>query len=171
MSATSQTHRAEIAHPPGPTAVNYALLTLVPAVVAALAAFATLSLGWAPWIMFMGWVAYFTRPSPPEGLQTYGCVVIGLVLGAFATLAVGALTPILGQVALPSVVFTIALVVIATRGLPLFNNLLGYFIGLITFFAAHQTPQASTVATLAAAVAMGALAGLLSQWLSGRVKR
>lgn len=171
MSATPQAAHAERVYPPRRAAITYTLLTLVPAALAALAAFTTGTMGWAPWIMFMGWVGYFTRPSFREGLQTYVCMVIGLALGALATHAVGNLTPTVGQGALPSVVFAVACVVVAARGLPILNNLLGYFIGLITFFAAHPAPEVGAVVALSAAVGIGVLAGFSSQRLSALAKR
>jgi hypothetical protein len=163
MSTTANAERATVVYPQKGMAGTYIILTATAALAAALAAFVTLSLAWAPWIMFMGWVAYYTRPGPSNGLQTFVCVAIGLALGAIATIATGALSPALGAAALPTVVFVVACGVIATRGLPVLNNLLGYFIGLITFFAAHQEPGVGTIAALAAAVAIGFIAGLVSQ--------
>lgn len=169
MSTNATANHAKVVYPPKGQAGTYLLLTAVAALTAAIAAFASLSLGWAPWIMFMGWVAYFTRPTPTDGIQTFACVVIGLALGALATIAAGSLTPGLGTAALPVVMFAIACLVIATRGLPMLNNLLGYFIGLITFFAAHQAPSATTMGTLAAAAAIGFAAGFVSQRLQAAI--
>ena len=163
MSATTKPPHAQVVYPPQSGAGTYILLTGTAALTAATAAFATLSLGWLPWVMFMGWVAYFTRPSPAGGLQTFVCVVAGLALGALATIAAGALSPAMGPAALPVVVFVVACAVIATRGMPALNNLLGYFIGLITFFAAHQEPGVGSVATLSATISVGFVAGFLSQ--------
>jgi predicted membrane-bound dolichyl-phosphate-mannose-protein mannosyltransferase len=59
----------------------------------------------------------------------------------------------------------IACVVSATRGLSMLNNLLGYFTGLITFFAAHQEPAPATIGALAVAIAIGSAAGIASQRL------
>ncbi|MGF7150010.1 hypothetical protein FHS96_003667 [Sphingomonas zeicaulis] len=154
---------AQIVYPAKNAAGRYIILTGTAALTAAVAAFATLSLGWAPWIMFMGWVAYFTRPNPVAGLQSFTCVVLGLALGSLAMIAVETLGPSLGGAALPAVVFAVACTVIATRGLPAFNNLLAYFIGLITVFAAHREPSPGTVVVLAAAVALGFIAGWVSQ--------
>ena len=171
MSATPNAARAEIVHPPKRATGTYILFTLTAALTAASAAFATASLGWAPWIMFMGWVAYFTRPNLADGLQSFACAVIGLTLGALATVAIGELSPILGPAALPAVVFTVACLVIAMRGLPALSNLLGYFIGLITFFAAHREPTAGTVATLAAAIAIGFTAGFVAQQIEAAIRK
>jgi hypothetical protein len=149
----------------------YLLFTITAALVAATAAHISLTLAFAPWAMFMGWVAYFTRtPSAAEGLRSFTCVVVGLGLGAMATTAVGALTPALGGLAFPVTVFGTALIVIAARSLPALNNLLAYFIGLITFFAAHMEPGLSAVLELAAAISLGALAGWLAQNVESRIR-
>ncbi len=59
---------------------------------------------------------------------------------------------------------------IAIRGVPVFNNLLGYFIGLITFFAAHLEPGLAAIAKLACAMALGSLAGWLAQKLESGIR-
>lgn len=169
MSANSNISNVKIVYPPKNRIGSYAILTAIGASIAALAAFVALLLGWAPWIMFMGWVAYFTRPTPSDGLQTYICVVVGLALGAVAVLSAAALAPGLGAAALPIVVFAIACIVIGTRGLPIMNNLLGYFLGLITFFAAHMNPTAASIGALAAAIAIGFAAGILSQRIQSAI--
>lgn len=149
----------------------YILLTITAALTAAMAAQTSLLLALPPWAMFMGWVAYFTRrPSAAEGFQSWVCTLFGLCLGAVATLAMGLLGPVLGGVAFPLVVLCVALVVISTRGLPFLNNLLSYFIGLITFFAAHLEPELSTIARLGSATAIGAVAGWVVQAVEKRVR-
>ena len=149
----------------------YIALTATAAIIAALAAQTSLSLGLTPWAMFMGWIAYFTRrPSAREGAQSLGCILLGLCLGAIATMSIAALAPVLGPAAFPSVVLAVALVVIATRGLPILNNLLGYFIGLVTFFAAHLEPELMSIAKLGGATALGSAAGWLAQTTQNKVR-
>jgi hypothetical protein len=150
----------------------YILLTVTAATVAALAAFTSASVGLPPWAMFLGWVAYFTRqPSPAQGLQTFVCILAGLALGAVAVISLGHLAPIMGPTALPVIVFGVGFIVIATRGLMIVNNLLGYFIGLITFFAAHLEPSLESIARLGFANAIGLLAGWGVQAVEGQVRR
>jgi hypothetical protein len=163
MPTSARIQHAEVVYPPKASATTYLFLTVSAALTAAVAAFAALSLGLPPWAMFMGWVAYYTRPTPSDGLQTFACVVVGLALGALASVMAGSLGPAFGSAALPIVVFGVACAVISTRGLPMFNNLLGYFIGLITFFAAHQPPALETIGSHAAAIGVGFAAGLISQ--------
>jgi hypothetical protein len=142
------------------------------ATVAALAAFTSATVGLAPWAMFLGWVAYFTRqPSPAQGLHTFVCVVLGLALGAAAVISLDRLSPVFGPVALPIIVFGVAMIVIGTRGLTIINNLLGYFIGLITFFASHLEPDLGSIARLGSANAIGLFAGWGVQAVEGQVRR
>ncbi len=149
----------------------YILFTVTAALVAATAAHISLTLAIAPWAMFMGWVVYFTRaPSGAEGIRSFACAVIGLCLGAAATVTVAMLAPALAGLALPVTVFGTALLVIAMRGVPVFNNLLGYFIGLITFFAAHLEPGLAAIAKLAGALALGSISGWLAQKLESGIR-
>ncbi|WP_017957201.1 DUF1097 domain-containing protein [Rhizobium leguminosarum] len=149
----------------------YIILTLTAALTAATAAQTSLLLTLPPWVMFMGWVAYFTRrPSAAEGFQSWVCTVLGLCVGAAAVLAVPLLAPTLGSVAFPVVVLCVALTVISTRGLPVLSNLLGYFIGLITFFAAHLEPEFSSIAKLGSATAIGSIAGWVVQTVEKKIR-
>lgn len=149
----------------------YIILTVTAALTAATAAQTSLLLTLPPWAMFMGWVAYFTRrPSAAEGFQTWVCTIFGLCVGAAATLAVPLLAPTLGSVAFPLVVLCVALLVISMRGLPVLGNLLGYFIGMITFFAAHIEPELSSIAKLGSATAIGSIAGWLVQTVEKKVR-
>jgi len=149
----------------------YVALTVAAAMIAASAAQTSLLLSLPPWAMFMGWVAYFSRrPSAREGVQSFACVLFGLCLGTLATMAIRQLVPIVGGAALPLTVFGVALIVIATRGLPILNNLLGYFIGLITFFASHLDPELHSIVKLGGATALGSLAGWTAQTVEGKLR-
>jgi hypothetical protein len=149
----------------------YIVLTVTAALTAAAAAQTSLLLSLPPWAMFMGWVAYFTRrPSAREGFQSWICIVIGLCIGAVATMSTGLLAPTLGALAFPIVVLCVALTVISTRGLPVLGNLLAYFIGLITFFAAHLEPELASIGRLASATAIGSFAGWAVQQVEKRVR-
>ncbi|GLK80092.1 DUF1097 domain-containing protein [Methylopila turkensis] len=142
----------------------------VAAIVAACSAFASLTMGFAPWAMFVGWVAYFTRPiSAAEGLKTGLCVWLGITLGAGAALALGALTPTLGQASIIPVVFVAASIVLAFRSTPPFENVLAWFLGLITFFASHLAPSLLSIAELCAAASLGIAAGWAAQRLQAKV--
>lgn len=171
MSGDNQSVTAHSATQQKPAPATYLVVTMVLAATAAMAAFTSASLSLPVWAMFVGWVAYFTRrPSAKEGLHSFVCVLIGLVLGSAAVLILGLLGPALGRFALPIVVFFIGGTVIITRGLPVLNNLLGYFLGLITFFASHLEPELGSIGQLGSATALGSLAGWIGQTLEGRAR-
>jgi len=141
--------------------------TLAAAFTAALAAFASVAFALPVWAMFIGWVAYFTRGhSLRDGATNLVCVVIGIALGIGAMLSIAALQPVAGIAALPVVVFAVAAIVVSLRAAPAINNLLGYFLGLIAFFASHLEPALATLLHLSAAGALGGLAA----WLSTRMQ-
>lgn len=144
----------------------YIGISAVAAVTAAAASASSLAFGLPVWAMFIGWVAFFTRGmTVRDGAINLGCVWIGIAIGALAALAIGALSPSLGMIALPVVVFVVAIIVVSLRAVPTLNNILGYFLGLIAFFAAHLEPTLGSVAELAAASGLGSVAGLLSMKL------
>lgn len=159
-----------MSHSPTPPG-GYVIITVVAAATAALAAASTLAVGLPVWAMFIGWIAFYTRGlTTRSALENLGCVWLGLAIGALAATAAGMLAPQLGMaVALPVVVFVVALIVVALRGLPAFNNLLGYFLGLVAWFAAHLEPALDHVAQLAGASAMGSLAGWVSHYAPRRL--
>src|SRR5687767_2339119 len=110
----------------------------IPAGIAASAAFTSLHLGFAPWAMFIGWVAYFTRPvSGLQGLRTWFCLLGGILAGAASVLGLDTLAPVVGSLALPLIVFVVAMVVVSMRAVRSLDNILAWFLGMIAFFAAH----------------------------------
>lgn len=142
----------------------------IAAAVASTAAFTSLHLGLAPWAMFVGWVAYFTRPiSGRQGVYTWLCLLCGLLLGALAVLALRELMPMIGPFALALVVFVVAMVVVSMRAIRIFDNIPAWFLGLIAFFAAHVEPSLGALAELGGAGALGSAAGWASQRLQGRL--
>ncbi|WP_043688840.1 DUF1097 domain-containing protein [Luteimonas huabeiensis] len=150
--------------PPHPSRCRFAVSTLVAAVAAALAAATSLALSLPVWAMFVGWIAFFTRGANIRAaFENLACVGLGLVIGAGASLAIARLAPAMGPgLALPLVVFVVALAVVGLRGLPILNNLLGYFLGLVAWFAAHLQPSMESLAQLFTASLVGSVAGWLS---------
>ena len=147
-------------------------VTAVAAATAATAAALSMWVGLPVWAMFVGWVAFFSRGhSMRDGLINYGCVVAGIGFGMAAAISITALSPLLGKLALPAVVFTVAMVVVSLRVLPRMNNLLAYFLGLITFFAAHLEPSLETAVRLSASAAIGSMAAWASLNMQHRVAR
>jgi hypothetical protein len=144
---------------PAQNAGQFASFTAVAATTAAVAAFASVTLALPIWAMFLGWVAWFTRGvSVRDGLANLACLLLGIALGVGAALAVGALLPAFGALTFPAVVFVVACIVVSLRAVPVVNNVLCYFLGLIGLFAAHVPPTPSAFARLAAAGTLGAAA-------------
>lgn len=159
-------------HTSTPGFFKFTGFTGIAATVAALAAFASVTLGLPLWAMFIGWVAYFTRGlSARDGAINLACVVFGIAFGMAGALFLKELGPALGAAALPLLVFVIAAVVVSLRAAPLFNNLLSYFLGLISYFAAHMAPNLETLGELGAVATIGSVAAWLSHVLQGKLAR
>lgn len=147
-------------------------LTLVAAVVAAIAATASAGLGWPVWAMFIGWVAFFTGQQSAKGaIRSYLCLSIGVALGNFAALGVSTLIPLIDYLAFGAVVFAVAIIVVSLRAAPVLNNVAAYFLGLIAFFASHLAPGISAFGELAAVSALGVAAALAAHAIQIKVAR
>lgn len=145
-------------------------ITLGESVVASLAAtVSTLALEVPVWAMFVGWIAYFTRGvNLRQGAVNLACVLIGIAVGIGAGATTQALSPHLGAATLTVVVFAVALVVLSLRHVPVFNNLLGLFLGLVAYFASHQPPGLATFAELGLAAGVGTVAAFAASQLHRR---
>jgi len=155
-------HPVNTAHT-GQSKLMFTLFTAVTAATAALAAGSSLLLTLPVWAMFVGWVAFFSRGlTLRDGLVNLGCVLMGIAFGMGAALSIGALAPSLGLFALPVVVFVVAMVVVSLRATRTVNNVVAYFLGLITWFASHLEPSLESFAELGSAGALGSVAGWLS---------
>lgn len=156
-----------------PSRRAFVVTTFVAAATAALAAGASLTLSLPVWAMFIGWIAFFTRAqSTRTALENLGCVGLGMMIGLLASLAIPELAAHVGVgIGLPIVVFIVALVVVALRGLPVLNNLLGYFLGLVAWFAAHLDPSLDGMMQLLGASTIGSIAGWVSHNLPPRLLR
>ena len=152
--------------------LQFNVLTLAAAVTAAIAATTAASIGWPVWAMFMGWVAFFTRGhTAKEALFSYLCLAIGIAFGAGAALGVAALIPLMGPLAFGPIVFGVAIIVVSLRAMPYLNNVSSYFLGLITFFAAHLEPGILAFSELAAVSGLGSFAAWLAHILQSRITR
>lgn len=163
---------SEIKAAPAPTSMRFTALTLAAALTAAIAATTSASLGWPVWAMFMGWVAFFTRDhSARDAFYSYLCLVIGIAFGVGAALAVGALLPLIGPLAFGPVVFVVAIIVVSLRAAAPINNVPAYFLGLITFFAAHLEPGILAFSELAAVSGLGSFAAWVAHRLQTKIIR
>lgn len=122
------------------------------------------------WAMFVGWIGFFTRGLDlRNALVNFGCVVAGLVLGVAAASVLASLGGPPGVIEFAATVFVVAVLVLSLRFLPVFNNLLGFFLGLVAWFAYHQPVSLSALGTLVFAAALGAAAGLFAHAVQKRI--
>lgn len=157
---------------PPPSRARFVAVSAAAATVAATAAYVSGLASVPVWAMFVGWVAFYSRGhSAREGVANLLCLGLGMVIGLGAISAVGAFGPQLGSAALPLVVLVVALLVVSLRGVPVLNNILGYFLGVITMFAAHAEPGISAFMTFGSAGALGGFAAWLARVWQGRIAR
>jgi hypothetical protein len=151
------------------TRLQFVLFTVIAAVVAALASWSSAALALEVWAMFAGFIAWFTRPtSVRAGVYSIICLFLGIALGALAHIATEALTPSLGVLALPLVVFVVGVVIVGLRTTRVVDNMLAWFIGLVTFFAAEVELAFGPLLELGSACAIGGFAGWACQALNRR---
>lgn len=151
------------------TVWQFALFTLIAALVAAVAAWGSAALALEVWVMFAGFIAWFTRPtSSREGVSAMLCLWLGIGLGAVSHLATTALIPTLGALALPLVVFLVAILIVGLRSTIIVNNMLAWFLGMVTFFAAELGLSLDAFVHLGSASAIGGFAGWTCQAMNRR---
>lgn len=124
------------------------------------------------WAMFIGWISFFTRGANfRHGLVNLACVLGGVTLGIGAASLLSLLTPHLEVFAVGAVVFAITVVTLSLAKAPVFNNLLGFFLGLVAYFASHQPPSFAAFGSLALAAALGTTAAFLAHSLQKRLQQ
>lgn len=124
------------------------------------------------WAMFVGWISFFTRGmNLKQGAINLACVLIGVALGIGAAHAMTVLTPLLGSYALSAVVFAITGVALSLARAPAFNNLLGFFLGLVAYFASHQPPSLGAFTMLASAATLGTTAAFVAHTVQKHIQR
>lgn len=154
-----------------PAAVSFHSVTVIGAVVAAVATFGTLAAALPAWAMFLGWVGYSTSgQTAREGVANLVSFLLGLGLGVGTGVVIGLLTPLLGDAATPVAVFADVVIVLSLRSLTPINNPLAYFLGLISFFASGMEPSLTLLGMLAVAGVIGAGSAALAGYLQARVQ-
>jgi len=97
--------------------------------------------------------------------------VLGLALGIGASLAIAALMPKFGVASIPIAVFIVATIVMSLRVVPIANNILSYFLGLIGYFASRQEAALSSFVELGATFALGSFAAWIANAIQSRLIR
>lgn len=165
----SETPQTQLSAEHRGTRGKFLLWTLIASVVAAFAAWFSAALSLEVWVMFAGFIAWFTRPtSLTKCLSAMLCLWLGTVIGAASHILTGALMPSLGHMALPIVVFLVAILIVGLRARDILGNMLAWFLGMVTFFASEFDLVAASFAHLASATAIGGLAGYACQTLNRR---
>ena len=148
---------------------KFILWTLIASVVAAFAAWLSATLELEVWVMFAGFIAWFTRPtSLKNSVAAMLCLWLGVAIGALSHIVTGALIPSLDHMALPVVVFLVAILIVGLRTHGVLGNMLAWFLGMVTFFAAEFDLAAASFMHLAFATGIGGLAGYTCQTLNRR---
>ncbi|WP_207477260.1 DUF1097 domain-containing protein [Arenibaculum pallidiluteum] len=148
---------------------KFILWTLIASVVAAFAAWLSAALSLEVWVMFAGFIAWFTRPtSLKNSAAAMICLWLGIAIGAVSHIMTGALVPSLNHLALPVVVFLVAILIVGLRSHALLGNMLAWFLGMVTYFAAEFDLAAASFVHLAFATGIGGLAGYTCQALNRR---
>lgn len=132
-------------------------------VAASLAATVSAQINVPVWATFMGWIAFFTRGmTARDGAINLACLLIGLIIGITAGLAGGALTPYLGAWTMTVLVLIATFMLLSLGLLPVINNVLGFFLGLVCYFASHLPPTLDTFVELGMALTLGVAGALLA---------
>tara|TARA_Y100000780_G_scaffold232123_1_gene261030 strand:- start:1365 stop:1877 length:513 start_codon:yes stop_codon:yes gene_type:complete len=133
-------------------------VSLIAAVTATLSA---IFLSVPVWATFMGWIAFFSRGmTARDALINLICALIGIAMGIVSGLISAALEPHSGILTITVVVFLATFVLMAAALLPIVNNVLAYFLGLVCYFASNLPPVFESWITLAIAMSVGVLGGL-----------
>lgn len=148
---------------------KFILWTAIASVVAAFAAWLSAALNLEVWVMFAGFIAWFARPtSVKNSSAAMLCLWLGIAIGAVSHIMTGALVPLLDHIALPAVVFLVAILIVGLRTHGILGNMLAWFLGMVTYFAAELDLAVASFVHLAIATGIGGLAGYTCQALNRR---
>ncbi|NNU35995.1 DUF1097 domain-containing protein [Rhizobium sophorae] len=148
---------------------KFILWTVIASVVAAFAAWLSAALNLEVWVMFIGFIAWFTRPtSVRNSSAAMLCLWLGIAVGAVSHIMTGALFPLLDHMALPAVVFLVAILIVGLRTHSIVGNMLAWFLGMVTYFAAELDLAVASFMHLAIATGIGGFAGYTCQALNRR---
>jgi len=133
----------------------------VSVVAAFTATVSALALSVPVWATFIGWIAFFSRGlTGRHAIINLICVLVGIAMGIGSGLISIKLAPYTGSLTITVVVLVATFVLMSAALLPVVNNVLGYFLGLVCYFASNLPPTLDSWATLAVAVSVGVLGGL-----------
>ena len=138
------------------------------AAVAAVAAAITVAVSLKVWAMFIGWTCFGTAMgNSKRGVLAIICLLIGILLGMFAIVALPILEAKMGVMTLPLVVFLLVVIVMLAQAMSPFDSVPGYFLGMTAIFASGSSPSIAAFVELGGAAVIGAVAGWLLIVLPG----
>jgi hypothetical protein len=141
---------------------RFAWIVVSVGVVAAVASVVTVGLSLKLWTMFIGWICFGTGGGNlRRGATAIACLVIGVLLGIGSALVLGTIAPVVGQWALPIVIFGLAVIAMLSLLTPPLDCIPGYFLGMTAFFASGLTPGLPALAAIVPAALIGGLAAAL----------
>ncbi|WP_282080626.1 DUF1097 domain-containing protein [Aquimarina algiphila] len=139
------------------------LTALVMGLCGALAVFISFSMGWTTWVMFLAWVSYYLfgksiKIYTPSFLQ----IILGIVMGVLIQSLASLLSPVLGVLGFPLIVFVLIGSLAYISKIKELNNIPAWFLGLIIFFGVHPELQIIPVLRLLVPTIAGVVFALIN---------
>jgi hypothetical protein len=160
-AARSSTQPASGAQP----APHFLMTVVIIALIAATAVWIVNEFSLPAWMLYLGWIAFAVAGGTPrQSGAMLGCVLMGILLGMAGMIEMRAMSS-LGGLALPIMVFSVTAIAVTAQRVPVFDKVVGYFIGMTGYFASGLDPGAEGFGTLAAA----AIAGTAAGWVAVRL--
>ena len=148
---------------------NFLWIALMIATLAGLSAALCQALGFAGWLMFLGWSTYVTgNGSIKAGWSASACALLGVPVGILGAIAIGKLGA-LGFFAGPVIVFTLAGLAVLSTLVPPLNSPVGCFLGLLGYFGSGLKPEVASIVPVAGPILIGVLSGWIAGLLAGRI--
>ncbi len=144
--------------------VPFILYTVTAAAITAAATWASVALHYPVWVVFVGFIAWYVRPtSMLDSLYGVVCLWSGIAMAILSALATRSLLPITGAATLALVVFVVAVMILSLRSTKVLDNLICWFLGLVTYYGMNAPLAPAKILLIAAATGLGALTGWLCQ--------
>jgi hypothetical protein len=162
MSPETQANGGGITRRLGMSATRFTATVAYVGIVAAIAAVVTVELSLQLWTMFIGWTCFATGAGRlRRGAAAFACLVIGVFLGVGSVAVLAAISPALGSLALPVVIFLLAAIAMMSLLAPPLDSIAGYFLGMTAFYASGLPPGGPALAAILPAALIGAISAAL----------
>jgi hypothetical protein len=122
----------------------------------ALAIWVSNTFGLPAWVLFIGWVAYYSfGKAPLKAVNSFLLILAGIVLAMLVQYTGVWLTGYFQNLGFPVAVFFLVGFLGVIKSVKGINNLLAYFLGMIAFFGAHLSAGVSALFQLGIPLALG----------------